>query len=91
MHVKAFYFRKLINKFGQFLCPGVPRRESAAAPCWDYGIKSRRGHGCLPSCGCFVLLGSGLCDGSFPRPEELYPLHTQRVDGRVKTVKVMKN
>jgi len=89
---RPFTLRKLINKSGRFLCLCVPRRESAAAPCWDCGEKkSRRGHGCLLSCGCFVLLGSGLCDRSFPRPEELYPLHTQRMDGRVRTMKDMKN
>ena len=40
--------------------------------CWDWGFKSRRGHGCLVPCECCVLSGRGLCVGLITRPEDSY-------------------
>jgi hypothetical protein len=39
--------------------------------CWDCGLESRRGHGCL-SLESVVLSGTGLCVGLITCPEEFY-------------------
>ena len=40
------------------------------------GIAGSNPAGCMDvSCECCVMLGSGLCDGPIPRPEESYRLY----------------
>jgi hypothetical protein len=50
---------------------GVGLRRFA---CWDCGLESRRGHGCLSLVNVVCCSGRGLCHGPIPPLQESYPV-----------------
>jgi hypothetical protein len=64
----------MVVLFGRSRWPRGLRRRSWPRGCWDRGLESRWGHGCLSLCLYVVLscIGRGLCDGLITRPNEFF-------------------